>query len=111
VIQLFFITQQNERLGAPSQSPSFGLVEGQLSSEEILQVRGLPVLVWHNPIPLSLDAQGLTLGGRGYLELGRGLVGFGRVVEVDGWLIYVPGEDVCGNRRLPRGYFSQLIHN
>jgi hypothetical protein len=35
VIELLFITQQNERLGAPSQSPSFGLVEGQLSSEEI----------------------------------------------------------------------------
>jgi hypothetical protein len=94
VVQLFFITQQNERLGAPSQSPSFGLVEGQLSSEEIFQVRGLPVLVWRDPIPLSLDAQGLTFGGRGYLGLGRGLIGFGRVVEFDGWLIYVPGEDV-----------------
>jgi hypothetical protein len=35
VIELIFITQQNERLGTPSQSPSFGLVEGQLSSEEI----------------------------------------------------------------------------
>jgi hypothetical protein len=74
-----------------------------------LQVRGLPVLVWCNPISLSLDAQGLTLGGRGYLGLGRGLVGFGRVVEFHGWLIYVPGEDVRGNCRLPRGYFSQLI--
>jgi hypothetical protein len=74
-----------------------------------LQVRGLPVLVWSNPIPLSLDAQGLTLGGRGYLGLGRGLVGFGRVIEFDGWLIYVPGEDVRGNRRPPRGYFRQLI--
>jgi hypothetical protein len=28
VVELLFITQQNERLGAPSQSPSFGLVEG-----------------------------------------------------------------------------------
>jgi hypothetical protein len=28
---------------------------------------GLPVLVWRDPIPLPLDAQGLTLGGRGYL--------------------------------------------
>jgi hypothetical protein len=74
-----------------------------------LQVRGLPVLVWRNPIPLSLDAQGLTLGGRGYLGLGQGLVGFGRVIEFDGWLIYVPGEDVRGNRRPPRGYFCQLI--
>jgi hypothetical protein len=35
VIELLFITQQNERLGTSSQSPSFGLVEGQLSSEEI----------------------------------------------------------------------------
>jgi hypothetical protein len=35
VIELLFITQQDERLGAPSQSPSFGLVEGKLSSEEI----------------------------------------------------------------------------
>jgi hypothetical protein len=43
VIELLFITQQNERLGTPSQSPSFGLVEGQLSSEEIFQVQGLPV--------------------------------------------------------------------
>jgi hypothetical protein len=74
-----------------------------------IAVRGLPVLVWHNPIPLSLDAQGLTLGGRGYLGLGRGLVGFGHVVEFHGWLIYVPVEDVRGNRRSPRSYFSQLI--
>jgi hypothetical protein len=28
VVELLFITQQNERLGAPSQSPSFGLAEG-----------------------------------------------------------------------------------
>jgi hypothetical protein len=28
VVELLFITQQNERLGTPSQSPSFGLVEG-----------------------------------------------------------------------------------
>jgi hypothetical protein len=74
-----------------------------------LQVRGLPVLVWRNPIPLSLDAQGLTLGGQGYLGLGQGLVWLRRVVEFHGWLIYVPGEDVRGNRRSPRGYFSQLI--
>jgi hypothetical protein len=71
-----------------------------------LQVRGLLVLVWRNPIPLSLDAQGLTLGVRGYLGLGRGLVGFERVVEFHGWLIYVPREYVRGNRRSPRGYFS-----
>jgi hypothetical protein len=76
-----------------------------------LQVRGLPVLVWRNLIPLSLDAQGLTLGGRGYLGLGRGLVGFGRVVEFHRWLIYVHGEDIQGNRCSPRGYFSQLIRS
>jgi hypothetical protein len=93
----------------PNQSPSFGLVEGQLSSEEIFQVRGLPVQVWRNPMLLSLDVQGLTLGGRGYLGLGRGLLGFGCVVDFDGWLIYVSGEDVRGNHRPPRGYFSQLI--
>jgi hypothetical protein len=76
-----------------------------------LQVRGLPVLVRRNPIQLSLDAQGLTLGGRGYLELGRGFVGLGRVIEFDGWLMHVPGEDVRGNYRSPRGYFSQLIRS
>jgi hypothetical protein len=96
VVQLLFITQQNKRLGAPSQSPSFGLVEGQLSSEEIFQVRGLPVLVWRNPVLFSLNAQGLTLGGRGYLGLGRGLLGFGRVIKFDRWLIYVSGEDCWG---------------
>ena len=69
--------------------------------EEIFQVRGLPVRVWCDPIPLSLDAQGLTLGDRGYLGLGRGLVGLGRVVEIDGWLMYVPAEDVRGNRCPP----------
>jgi hypothetical protein len=71
VVQLLFITKQNERLGAPSQSLSFGFVEGQLSSEELFQVRGLPVRDRYDPIPLPLDAQGLTLGGRGYLGLGR----------------------------------------
>jgi hypothetical protein len=109
VIQLLFITQQNERLGAPSQSPSFGLVEGQLSSEEIFQVRGLPVRDRCDPIPLLLDTQGLTLGDRGYLGLGRGLLGLGRIVDLDGWLIYILGKDVRGNRRSPRGYFRQLI--
>jgi hypothetical protein len=111
VVQLLFITQQNKRLGAPSQSPSFGLVEGQLSSEEIFQVRDLPVRDWCDPIPLPLNAQGLTLGGRGYLGLDRGLLRLGRVVEFDGWLIYVPGEDVRGNRGSSRGYFRQLIHS
>jgi hypothetical protein len=36
---------------------------------------------------------------------------FGRVVDFDGWLIYVPREDVRGNRRSSRGYFSQLIRS
>jgi hypothetical protein len=53
--------------------------------------------------------QGLTLGGRGYPGLGQGPFGFGCVVEFDGWLIYVPGEDIRGDRRPSRGYFSQLI--
>jgi hypothetical protein len=79
--------------------------------EEIFQVWGLLVLVWRNPIPLSLDAQGLTLGSRGYLGLGRGFLGFGRVVEFHGWLLYVPREDIWGNRRSPRGYFNQLIRS
>jgi hypothetical protein len=108
VVQLLFITQQNERLGAPSQSPSFGLVEGQLSSEEIFQVRGLPLRNRYDPIPLLLNTQGLTFGGRGYLGLGRGLLGLGRVVDLDGWLIYILGEDIRGNRRSPRGYFPYL---
>jgi hypothetical protein len=46
--------------------------------------------------------QGLTLGGRGYL-------GLGRVIDFDGWLIYILGEDVWGNCHSPRGYFCQLI--
>jgi hypothetical protein len=78
---------------------------------EILQVRGLPVLIRRDPIPLSLDAQCLTLGGRGYLGLGRGLLGLGRVVGLDRGLMYVSGEDVWGNRCPPRGYFSQLIRS
>jgi hypothetical protein len=83
----------------------------ELSSEEIFQVRGLPVWFRRDPIPLSLDAQGLTLGGRGYLGLGRGLLGLGRVVDLDGGLMYVSREDVRGNRCPPRGYFSQLIRS
>ena len=78
-----------------------------------------------DPIPLSLDAQCLTLGGRGclglgrgllrsgrgLLGLGRGLLGLGRVVSLDGGLMYVSKEDVWGNRCPPRGYFSQLIRS
>jgi hypothetical protein len=56
---------------------------------EILQVRGLPVAIRCDPIPLSLDAQCLTLGDRGYL-------GLGRVLGLDGGLMYVSGEDVRG---------------
>jgi hypothetical protein len=63
---------------------------------EILQVRGLPVSIRRDPIPLSRDAQCLTFGGRGYLGLGRGLLGLGRVVGLDGGLMYVSGEDVWG---------------
>jgi hypothetical protein len=66
---------------------------------EILQVRGLLVSIRRDPIPPSLDAQCLTLGGRGLLELGR-------VVGLDKGLMYVSGEDVRGNRCPPRGYFS-----
>jgi hypothetical protein len=50
---------------------------------EILQVWGLPVSIRHDPIPLFLDAQCLTLGGRGCLGLGRGLLELGRVVSLD----------------------------
>jgi hypothetical protein len=67
VVELLPIPQQDERLGAPRQSPSFGSVEGQLSSVEILQVRGLPVSIRRDPISLFLDAQCLTLGDEGAL--------------------------------------------
>jgi hypothetical protein len=69
VVELLSVTQQDERLGASRQSPSFGSVEGYLSSVEILQVRGLPVLIRRDPILLFPDAQCLTLGGRGCLGL------------------------------------------
>jgi hypothetical protein len=87
VIEFLFITQQDERLGAPSQPPSFSLVEGKLSSEEIFQVRGLLVRIWRDPILFLFDGQGLFLDGRGYLGLGRGFLGLGRVVDLDGWLM------------------------
>jgi hypothetical protein len=90
VVELLPVPQQDERLGAPRQSPSFGSVEGQLSSMEILQLRGLPVSIRRDPALLFLDAQCLTLGGRGCLWLGRGciglsrgLLGLGRVVGLD----------------------------
>jgi hypothetical protein len=73
---------------------------------EILQVRGLPVLVWRNPIPLFLDAQGLTFGGRGYLGLGRGLLELECVVDLDGGLMYVSGEDVWGTVVRPEAIFA-----
>jgi hypothetical protein len=78
---------------------------------EILQVRGLPVSIRRDPIPLSLNTQCLTLGGRGCLGLGRGPLGLGRVVGLDGGLMYVSREDIWGNRCPPRGYLSQLIRN
>jgi hypothetical protein len=84
---------------------------GQLSSEEIFQVRGLPVWDGCDPISFPFNAQGLTLGGRGYLRLRQGLLRLGRVVDFDGWLIYILGEDVRGNCHLPRGYFGQLIYD
>jgi hypothetical protein len=71
VVELLPVPQQDERLGASLQSPSFGSVEGQLSSVEILQVRGLLVSIRRDPIPLFLDAQCFTVGGRGCLGLGR----------------------------------------
>jgi hypothetical protein len=117
VVELLPISQQDERLGALRQPPSFGSVEGQLSSVEILQVRGLPVSIRRDPASLILDAQCLTLGGRGYLGsnrgylgssqgylgLGRGGLGLGRVVDLDGGLMQVSGEGFRGNRYSPRG--------
>jgi hypothetical protein len=78
VVELLPVPQQDKRLGAPRQSLSFGSVEGQLSSVEILQVRGLPVSIRRDSIPLFLDAQCLTLGGRGCLGLSRGRLGLSR---------------------------------
>jgi hypothetical protein len=75
VVELLPVSQQDERLGASRQPPGFSSVEGQLSSVEILQVRGLPVLIRRDPASLLLDAQCLTLGGRGYLGLNRGCLG------------------------------------
>jgi hypothetical protein len=63
VVELLPISQQDERLGALRQPPSFGSVEGQLSSVEILQVRGLSDLIRRDPASLLLDAQCLTLEG------------------------------------------------
>jgi hypothetical protein len=77
VVELLLVPQQDERPGAPRQSPSFDSVEGRLSSVEILQVRGLPVSIRCDPAPLFLGAQCLTLGGRGCLGLGRGPLGLG----------------------------------
>jgi hypothetical protein len=75
VVELLLVPQQDERLGAPRQSPSFGSVEGQLSSMEILQVWGLPVSIRRDPILLFLDAQCLTFGGRGCLGLAEAFLG------------------------------------
>ena len=87
---------------------------------EILQVRGLPISIRRGPALLLLDVQCLALGGRGYLGLNRGrlglsrgylgldrgCLGLGRVVDLDGGLMQILGEDVRGNRCSPRGYFS-----
>jgi hypothetical protein len=56
VVELLSVAQQDERLCTPRQSPSLGSFEGFLSSVKILQVRGLPVSIWRDPIPLFLDA-------------------------------------------------------
>jgi hypothetical protein len=125
VVELLPVSQQDERLGAPRQPPSFGLVEGKLSSVEILQVRGLPALIRRDLARFPLDAQCLTLGGRGYFGLSRGYLGLcrgylglgqgylglsrgclgqsrrclglGRVLGLDGGLMQVSGEYVRGN--------------
>jgi hypothetical protein len=78
---------------------------------ELLQVRGLLVLIWRNPIPLSLDTRGLTFGGRGYLVLGRGLLGLGRVVDLDKGLMYVTGVDVRGEPLSAPRLFRQLVRS
>jgi hypothetical protein len=44
---------------------------------EILQVRGLPVSIRRDSIPLYLDAQCLTLGGRGCLGKAKASSGSG----------------------------------
>jgi hypothetical protein len=62
---------------------------------EILQVRGLPVLIRRDPASLPPpDVQCLALGGQGYLGLNRGCLGpsrgclsLGRVVDLDGGLM------------------------
>jgi hypothetical protein len=121
VVELLPVSQQDERLGAPRQPPSFGLVEGQLPSVEILQVWGPPALIRRDLAWLLLDTQCLTLGGRGYLGpcqgylgLGRGYLGLsrrclrclglGRVLGLDGGLMQVSGEYVRGNCCSSRGY-------
>jgi hypothetical protein len=76
-----------------------------------LQVRSLPVSIRRDPAPLLLDAQCLTLGGRGCLGLGRECLGLGRVVGLNGGLMQVSGEDIQGNRCPPRGYLSQLVRS
>jgi hypothetical protein len=92
---------------------------------EVSQVRGLPVLIRRDPALLPLDVQRLALGDRGclglsrgclglcrgYLGLGRGCLRLGRVVDLDGGLMQISEEDVRGNRRSPRGYFSQLVRS
>jgi hypothetical protein len=74
-------------------------------------------LIRRDPASLPLDAQRLALGGRGYLELNRGCLGpsrgclglcrgylglgrgclrLGRVIDLDGGLMQISGEDVRG---------------
>src|SRR5688500_8240577 len=60
---------------------------------------------------LALGGQGYLGPSRGCLGLSRGCLGLGRVVDLDGGLMQVSGEDVRGNRCSPRGYFSQLVRS
>jgi hypothetical protein len=43
--------------------------------------------------------------------MGRGGLRLGRVVDLNGGLMQISGEDVQGNRCPPRGYFSQLVRS
>jgi hypothetical protein len=60
---------------------------------------------------LALGGQGYLGPSRGCLGLSRGCLGLGRVIDLDGGLMQVSGEDVRGNRCSPRVYFSQLIRS
>jgi hypothetical protein len=73
---------------------------------EILQVWGLPVST-RSPSTRNASPSAAE-GASGWAEAPSG---FGRVVGLDGGLMYVSGEDIRGNRCPPRGYLSQLIRS